>query len=188
SIGDVVGKGMPAALLMSALQAAVRASATEETSAAELCDRVRRVVASSLTGGRFVTFFYAALDGATGRLRWCNAGHNPPLLVRADGTVQRLADGGPVISRVFRDPYREGETTMFPGDRLVLFTDGASEALSGEEMFGEDRLEELVAAHRSQTAKTLQATIVETVSAFAAGELEDDLTLVVVSAGTHSGA
>ncbi|HKO57163.1 MAG TPA: SpoIIE family protein phosphatase [Thermoanaerobaculia bacterium] len=181
SIGDVVGKGMPAALLMSALQAAVRASATAETGAADLCERVRRVVAGSLTGGKFITFFYAVLDGPTRRLRWCNAGHNPPLLVRADGRVERLADGGPVISRVFRDPYGEGETVLAAGDRVVLFTDGASEARSGEEMFGEERLADIVVAQRELPAKPLQAKLVEAVSAFAAGELEDDLTLVVVS-------
>jgi serine phosphatase RsbU (regulator of sigma subunit) len=183
SIGDVVGKGMPAALLMSALQAAVRATATAESGAADVCERVRRVVAGSLTGGKFITFFYAALDGPTRRLRWCNAGHNPPLLVRADGRVERLDDGGPAFSRVFRDPYAEGQTVLAPGDRVVLFTDGASEARSGEEMFGEERLAEVVVANRGLTAKALQAVLVDAVSAFAAGELEDDLTLVVVSVG-----
>lgn len=186
SIGDVVGKGMPAALLMSALQAAVRASATAETRAADLCERVRRVVAGSLTGGKFITFFYAALDGPSRRLRWCNAGHNPPLLVRADGRVERLAEGGPVISRVFREPYKEGETLLEPGDRVVLFTDGASEArgsgpAESEEQFGEERLAELVAANRELSAGALQAVLVEAVSAFSSGELEDDLTLVVLS-------
>jgi serine phosphatase RsbU (regulator of sigma subunit) len=182
SIGDVVGKGMPAALLMSALQAAVRASATVETGAAELCERVRRVVAGSLTGGKFITFFYASLDGASRRLRWCNAGHNPPLLVRADGQVERLAEGGPVISRVFREPYGAGETTLEPGDRVVLFTDGASEARGeGDEQFGEERLAEVVAANRALSARALQARLVDAVSTFSAGELEDDLTLVVLS-------
>ncbi|HEV7920703.1 MAG TPA: SpoIIE family protein phosphatase [Thermoanaerobaculia bacterium] len=185
SIGDVVGKGMPAALLMSALQAAVRASATAETRAADLCERVRRVVAGSLTGGKFITFFYAALDGPSRRLRWCNAGHNLPLLVRADGRVERLAEGGPVISRVFRDPYAEGETVLEAGDRVVLFTDGASEARGGpaqtDEQFGEDRLAELVVANRELSAQGLQAVLVEAISTFSAGELEDDLTLVVLS-------
>ncbi len=181
SIGDVVGKGMPAALLMSALQAAVRASATAETGAADLCERVRRVVAGSLTGGKFITFFYAALDGSSRRLGWCNAGHNPPLLVRADGRVERLAEGGPVISRVFREPYTQGEMLLEPGDRVVLFTDGASEARSGDEQFGEDRLAEIVAANRELSAKALQTKLVEEISTFSPGELEDDLTLVVLS-------
>lgn len=182
TIGDVVGKGMPAALLMSALQAAVRASATAEIGAAELCDRVRRVVAPSLTGGKFITFFYAAIDGPTRRVRFCNAGHNPPLLVRGDGSTESLASGGPVLSRVFGDAYAAGEASLAGGDRLVLFTDGATEARNAAgELFGEERLAELVIANRHLSAGGLQNAVVSAVAAFA-GEPEDDLTLVVVAA------
>ena len=125
------GKGMPAALLMSGLQAAVRASAS--SSPRDLCERVRRVVVSSLSGGRFVTFFYATLDTAAMRLRWCNAGHNAPILARADGTVVRLAEGGPAfIAAVPRRAYEEREIALLPGDRLVLFTDGVSEATDAD--------------------------------------------------------
>ncbi|HVR39107.1 MAG TPA: SpoIIE family protein phosphatase [Thermoanaerobaculia bacterium] len=181
-IGDVAGKGMSAALLMSGLQAAVRASAFENVAPRDLCERVRRVVVSSLTGGRFVTFFFCTLDTATRRIRWCNAGHNAPLLVGADGTVERMTTGGPVFSRVFREPYEEGEVALQTGDRLVLFTDGASEARArGGEMFEEERLEELIVANRDQDAATLQRTIVDAVFAFSGAELEDDLTLVVVA-------
>lgn len=182
-IGDVAGKGMPAALLMSGLQAAVRASATPNGSPRELCERVRRVVVSSLSGGRFVTFFYATLDTATMRLRWCNAGHNAPILVRATGEVVRLAGGGSALSRLFRDtPFADQEVAVTAGDRIVLFTDGVSEATDGAgEQFGETRLEELVAAHRSHPADTLQRTIFDTILGFSQGELEDDLTLVVVA-------
>jgi hypothetical protein len=179
-IGDVAGKGMPAALLMSGLQAAVRASASG--SPRDLCERVRRVVVSSLSGGRFVTFFYATLDTASMTLRWCNAGHNAPVLARADGTIVRLAEGGPAISRLFQQPYEERETTIASGDRLVLFTDGVSEADDGSgELFGEERIEELVADARELGAEELQQTLVEAATSFARGELEDDLTLVVVA-------
>lgn len=180
-IGDVAGKGMPAALLMSGLQAAVRASASG--SPRELCERVRRVVVSSLTGGRFVTFFYATIDTAAMRLRWCNAGHNAPVLARADGSVVRLAEGGPAFSRLFRDdPYTEKELALQRGDRLVLFTDGVSEASGGEgEMFGEPRIEELVAANLALGAHELQQTVAGAATAFSGGELDDDLTLVVAA-------
>jgi serine phosphatase RsbU (regulator of sigma subunit) len=178
-IGDVAGKGMPAALLMSGLQAAVRASASN--SPRDLCERVRRVVVSSLSGGRFVTFFYATVDTAAMTLRWCNAGHNAPILARADGTVVRLAEGGPAISRLFRDPYEERELALRPGDRLVLFTDGVSEAMDGKgELFGEQRIEELAAGARHLDAHELQKTIVEASTQFSGGEIEDDVTLVVV--------
>jgi hypothetical protein len=179
-IGDVAGKGMPAALLMSGLQAAVRASAS--SSPRDLCERVRRVVISSLSGGRFVTFFYATLDTATMRLRWCNAGHNAPILARADGTVVRLTEGGPAFTRLFRESgYEEREIALMPGDRLVLFTDGVSEATDADgDLFGEERIEELVADSRDLAAHELQRTIVDAAASFSGGELEDDLTLVVV--------
>ncbi|MDQ3282289.1 MAG: SpoIIE family protein phosphatase [Acidobacteriota bacterium] len=179
-IGDVAGKGMPAALLMSGLQAAVRASAS--SSPRDLCERVRRVVVSSLSGGRFVTFFYATLDTAAMTLRWCNAGHNAPILARADGTIVRLAEGGPAISRLFRDrPYEEREIALAPGDRLVLFTDGVSEATDASgELFGEQRIEELVGDARALDAHELQRTIVDASTSFSGGEIEDDVTLVVI--------
>ncbi|HYK03664.1 MAG TPA: SpoIIE family protein phosphatase [Thermoanaerobaculia bacterium] len=179
-IGDVAGKGMPAALLMSGLQAAVRASASN--SPRDLCERVRRVVVSSLSGGRFVTFFYATIDTASMTLRWCNAGHNAPILARADGSVIRLEEGGPAISRLFRDtPYTERELALQPGDRLVLFTDGVSEAMDLQgELFGEQRIEELVTDARNLGAHELQRTIVDASTSFSGGEIEDDVTLVVV--------
>jgi sigma-B regulation protein RsbU (phosphoserine phosphatase) len=179
-IGDVAGKGMPAALLMSGLQAAVRASAS--SSPRDLCERVRRVVVSSLSGGRFVTFFYATVDTAAMRLRWCNAGHNAPILARADGTSVRLSEGGPAFSRLFRDAkYDEHEIALAPGDRIVLFTDGVSEAADETgEQFGEPRIEELVTDCPDLTADELRNTIVDAASSFSGGELEDDLTLVVV--------
>ena len=176
-IGDVAGKGMPAALLMSGLQAAVRASAS--SSPRDVCERVRRVVVGSLTGGRFVTFFYATVDTAAMRLRWSNAGHNAPILARADGSIVRLSEGGPAISRLFKDGYEEREIAIAPGDRIVLFTDGVSEATSGEgELFGEQRIEEVVLANDGSAAE-LQQKIVEAATSFAS-EIEDDVTLVVV--------
>jgi len=140
-------------------------------------------VVSSLSGGRFVTFFYAMIDTAAMRLRWCNAGHNAPVLARADGSVVRLSEGGPAFSRLFRDdPYTEKEIAIGAGDRLVLFTDGVSEASGGDgEMFGEPRIEQLVIANRNLGAQELQQTIAGAATQFSGGELEDDLTLVVVA-------
>lgn len=181
-IGDVAGKGMPAALLMSGLQASVRVTAVESRSPRELCERVRRVIVTSLSGGRFVTFFYAIVDTAAMRIRWCNAGHNAPILARKDGSVVRLEAGGPALSRLLRDqPFTESEIALQPGDRLVLFTDGVSEAQDDSgEMYGEQALETLVAASHAASAHDLQQEIVDAAVRFSIGELEDDVTVVVV--------
>jgi serine phosphatase RsbU (regulator of sigma subunit) len=184
-IGDVAGKGMPAALLMSAVQAAVRASATPEIAPADLCERVRRVIVQSLSGGRFVTFFYGTIDTVAHKIRYCNAGHNPPVLVRADGSAIRLDKGGPVLSRLFANAALQGgEEELREGDRLVLFTDGVSEARdSAGNDYGEDRLERVIAENRQSKARELIATIVESVSAYSEGRTDDDLTLVAVAVG-----
>ncbi len=182
-IGDVAGKGMPAALLMSALQAAVRASATPEMSPAALCERVRRVIVPSLAGGRFVTFFYCAIDTATKRIRYCNAGHNPPVLVRADGQTIRLSEGGSALSRLFSGtPFGDGQQELQAGDRLVLFTDGVSESRDADgNDYGEDRLEQIIAANRQSSAAALITAIVDRVSSFSEGRVDDDLTMVAIA-------
>jgi serine phosphatase RsbU (regulator of sigma subunit) len=181
-IGDVAGKGMPAALLMSGLQAAVRASATEEAPPNDVVERVRRVVVPSLSG-RFVTFFYCVIDTQARQIRYCNAGHNQPVIVRADGTTVRLSTSSPVLSRLFRGAaLANGEIELQHGDRLVLFTDGVSEARDATDTdFGEQRLEDFVAANRQLGAKELVARISAAVTSFAGGRADDDLTLVAVA-------
>jgi len=181
-IGDVAGKGMPAALMMSALQASVRSSAPDARGAADLCERVRRVIVSNLTGGRFVTFFYAVLDTREQRITFCNAGHNPPMLRRADGETRRLEEGGPAIARMLRERFTEGSLLLEHGDRVLLFTDGASEAQNADgEEFGEARLEAILAQPELGTARQLQGAIVSAVTAFSEGDLEDDLTIVALT-------
>ncbi len=182
-IGDVAGKGMPAALTMSALQAAVRASASPGVSPADLCERVRRVIVKNLAGGRFVTFFFCTIDTVARKIRYCNAGHNPPVLVRADGHAIRLDKGGPALSRLMGGtPFVSGEEPLADGDRLVLFTDGVSEARNeaGTD-YGEERLEDFIAAHRNTQARDLIGAIADSVSAWSGGRVEDDVTLVAVA-------
>lgn len=182
-IGDVAGKGMPAALLMANLQAAVKATAGPEVAPSRLCENVKRVVGDNLTGGKFISFFYGVVDRATRTLTYTNAGHNPSILARANGEVERLAHGGPAFCRLFRDdPHEQAAVTLASGDRLVLFTDGASEARRGEEEFGEERLAAFIAAHRALGAVDLQEKIVEELTAFTSGNFSDDVTLVVVAA------
>jgi phosphoserine phosphatase RsbU/P len=182
-IADVAGKGMPAALLMASLQAAVKATASSDAAPRRLCEKVRHVVAGNLTGGTFITFFYALLDTRERTLTYCNAGHNPPLLVRATGEVERLDTGGSVLGRLFRgETYDQATVLLDPGDRVVLFTDGVSEARRAGEDFGDERIIDLVRSHRELGAAELQEKIVEAITAFTSGAFGDDVTLVVIAA------
>ena len=181
-IADVVGKGIPAALLMSNLQAAVRAFATEAAQPAELCHLVNRILCGRIAEGRFISFFYCVVDTSLGTLSFANAGHYPPMLVRADGSVERLPDGGAVLG-VFNDAtYQQGHVAIASGDRVVLFTDGVTEAHNAEdEEFGEDRLMECAVANRACSAPALQSRLAEEVSTFTSGAFQDDATLIVLA-------
>lgn len=181
-IADVVGKGIPAALLMSNLQAAVRAFATEAAHPAELCQQVNRILSGNIAEGRFISFFYCRIDTALGTLTYSNAGHYLPMLVRADGSVTRLRAGGTVLG-VFPDAvYEQAHEPIVAGDRLVLFTDGVIEARNAiDEEFGEDRLLAALVANRACSAPALEARLSAEVAAFTGGLLQDDATLIVVA-------
>ena len=182
-IADATGKGMPAALLMSNLQAAVRALAPGTRSPAELCRLINEILCGSAAASAFVSFFYGVLDASTGALIYSNAGHNHPMLLRADGSVERLGKGGLVLGAFAGREYGEGETRMEPGDRLLLFTDGITEAeRADDEMFGEERLLDILREGARRPAAEVEPAIMDAVSAFSAGELRDDATLVVVAA------
>lgn len=183
SIADVVGKGIPAALLMSNLQAAVRAFATEAARPAELCEQVNGVLCGHIAEGRFISFFYCVADAEVGLLSYTNAGHFPPFVVRTDGSVERLSAGGAVLG-VFPDGLYEAGTVPFSaGDRLVLYTDGITEARNGDdEEFGEPRLTSLAVEHRGCSAPALQSRLVDAVASFAGRRFTDDATLMVLAA------
>jgi phosphoserine phosphatase RsbU/P len=182
SIADVVGKGIPAALLMSNLQAAVRAFATDAAQPAELCHQVNRILCGRIAEGRFISFFYCRIDTALGVVSYSNAGHYLPILIRPDGSVERLDEGGPVLG-VFTDAsYAQGHAQIASGDRIVLFTDGVTEARNGaDEEFGEDRLIEGAVTNRSCSAPALEARLSQCVAEFTSDSLQDDATLIVVA-------
>lgn len=192
-IADVAGKGVAAAMLMANLQSAVRGLASTNTPPEQLCDRLNELVRRNLTDDRFITFFYAHLDGQQRKLCYANAGHNAPILVHVDGSYERLDQGGGVLGAFELQDYRTGEQQLAPGDRLVLFTDGISEAcaplpvaqeqsaqLEAEE-FGESRLIELIAGHRQERAAELQTTILKAVGEYCQGNWSDDATLIVLA-------
>jgi sigma-B regulation protein RsbU (phosphoserine phosphatase) len=182
SIADVVGKGIPAALLMSNLQAAVRAFATGAAQPAEVCHQVNRILCGHVGENRFISFFYCLVDEEAASLTYTNAGHYPPILVRRDGRVERLEIGGAVLG-VFPDgAYAQGETALCDGDRLVFYTDGITEVTnSAGEEFGDARLVDLVVENRSCSAPALQARLAETVSQFSNDRFVDDATLIVLA-------
>ncbi len=182
SIADVVGKGIPAALLMSNLQAAARAFATEAAEPADLCQQVNRILCGRIAEGRFISFFYCIADLALGTLTYTNAGHYPPVLVRADGTVERLQCGGAVLG-VFSDgAYEQGQVAIGTGDRIVCYTDGVTEAHNDrEEEYGEERLLAAIVENRCCSAPALQARLAEDVAAFTNNTFQDDATLIVLA-------
>ncbi len=183
SIADVVGKGIPAALLMSNLQAAVRAFATDAAQPAELCQQVNRILCGNIAEGRFISFFYCTFDNDIGALTFANAGHYPPILVRAGGTVERLVPGGPVMGVLPDASYEQGRVSIGAGDRLVLFTDGITEARQADDTeFGEERLIALAVENRACSAPALQARLAEAVALFTGGTFQDDATLIVLAA------
>ena len=172
---------MPAALLMSNLQATVKAYATVEPSPKDLCGKVNRAVCKSITADKFITFFYAVLDSAGRRLTYTNAGHNAPLLVRQDGACLRLDAGGAVLG-VFPDgSYESACVDLRAGDRLVLFTDGITEAAdsSGQEL-GEERLIALLRENVTASATELRDAIMQGVKQFCREDFADDATLLTV--------
>jgi phosphoserine phosphatase RsbU/P len=181
-IGDVAGKGMPAAMLMSNLQAAVRGLASPAITPDNLCARLNALIYRNIASDRFITFFYARLQGDSRELRYCAAGHNAPIVVRADGSRERLEEGGGVLGVFPMLSYAMGVKQLRRGDRVVLFTDGISEAANGEgEQFGEIRLMQLVTENRGSGARELQGRIFQEVGEFCNGHWHDDATLVVVA-------
>ena len=180
-IADVAGKGMPAALLMSNLQAAVRGIASACLSPEILCERLNSLICRSIASDRFITFFYAHLDGGSGQLCYANAGHNAPIIAHRDGTHDRLDQGGGVLGIFQSQNYVMGTHALARGDRVLLFTDGLTEAcgVDGDE-FGDARLIRLLEENCEAGAEQLQKTILDAVGRFCGGNWQDDATLIVV--------
>jgi phosphoserine phosphatase RsbU/P len=182
SIADIAGKGLPAALLMSNLQAAVRAFAQDSAAPSSICGSVNRLLCRNMASGRFATFCYARVESAGGRVVYSNAGHNPPMLIRADGTVATLTHGGMVLGIFTDSVYEQAEMPLAHGDRLVFYTDGITEArnLEGEE-YGEERLTAATLERRALSPEAMKDSIIADVNAFTGGRFDDDATLIVVA-------
>ena len=185
AIGDVSGKGSPAALLMANLQATIRALVPLDLTLSELTTRVNDLMCGNTGGNKFVTFFWGILDPGTRALSYVNAGHNYPYVVHGDGTFDRLETGGMILG-VMKGfgPYEQGRVVLRRNDLLVLFTDGVSEAMSKEGIeYGEERLERLLHERRAASARAVLEAIHEDVLEYTRGaQQSDDITMMVVKA------
>jgi len=163
-LGDVCGKGLAAAMLMSNVMAGLRVLCQEDVGARHLAERLHREVFQSSDELRFVTLFLGLLDLQTHRLEYVNAGHNPPLILAADGSVSTLDATGLPLGMLPVSPYESGTVELAPGSMLCLYSDGITEAERGEELFGEDRLLDSLRRRHSQPVAAIADGLLEDVT------------------------
>ncbi|HKF36465.1 MAG TPA: SpoIIE family protein phosphatase, partial [Ktedonobacteraceae bacterium] len=179
-IGDVSGKGVPAALVMATTRTMLRTAAVATASPGEVLARVNDLLSADITSGMFVTCFYALLDAESGQLQYANAGHDPPYRHHDGGASELWATGMP-LGMMPGSCYEEFNVTLAPGDGVLFYSDGIVEAHNEHrEMFGFPRLMRLVGAH--EDGKTLKQFILDDLAAFTGAdwEQEDDVTMVAL--------
>jgi serine phosphatase RsbU (regulator of sigma subunit) len=182
AVGDVADKGMAAALFMALTRSVLRASAAPGRSAGEVIGRANALLCADATDGMFVTLAYALLEPG-GTVRYANAGHNPPLLVRSGGAVEELGRTGILVGWDEGAVFGEARAQLERGDALVLYTDGVTEALDeGGREYGEERFRRMVVRHRGDGAEALLRALLADLEAFVGtAEAYDDATLMVVT-------
>ena len=181
-VADVAGKGMPAALLMSGLQARVHVLFESGENLSTQVTKLNRALASRFPPNRFVTFFIAAVSPETGHVAFCNAGHNPPMLLHFNGGVEQLGASGPVLGISAKFCFEEDSCQMSTGDILTLYSDGVTEACNPmlEEEFGEERLIQTLRKHQQEPPSAIIDAVMRQISEFTGNApLADDVTLVV---------
>ncbi|HEX4230192.1 MAG TPA: SpoIIE family protein phosphatase [Bryobacteraceae bacterium] len=182
-VGDVSGKGLPAALMMSSLQARVHMMVETSPEPAAAIEALNRNIAPRCPMGKFITLFYGLLEPSTGQMLYANAGHNYPLLIRADGAVEQLRGNGMVLGILPNSQYQAYQVDLEPGDVLVLFSDGVTEArepIDGEE-FGDERLAHFLLSHKDRPAAEMIESLVSKVRDWS-GQMAfaDDFTILLV--------
>ena len=183
AIADVTGKGVPAALLMANLQASLHVMLPMDLSIEQAAGHVNRVICENTDADKFITFFVAILHVDSGTMDYVNAGHNPPMLVRRNGSIELLETGGLLLGVLEQFGYERGRVKLAPDDVVALFTDGVTEAMDGGgREYHEDRLQATLKRARSQPASIILKAVREDVAAFMGSitDLSDDLTLVVI--------
>ena len=181
-IGDVAGKGIPAALFMAMTRTHVNSNAGDGSSAARIVERVNNAMSQNNDNAMFVTIFLGILDVTTGNVMYTNAGHNPPYIRRKDGLLQRLDDRhGPVIGAISDTRYKEATEVLSPGDLLFIYTDGVTEAMNSHRaLFTEERLKAHLNKLQNQNAKSAVEDVVAAVKEFEDIEQTDDLTVLAL--------
>jgi sigma-B regulation protein RsbU (phosphoserine phosphatase) len=181
-VADVVGKSLPAALLMANFQASLKSLASQHRSPADVGKRLNDVLYANIPLHKFVTAFYGVVNIPERTLTYTNAGHNPPLLVRSNGELVRLETGGSVLGAFPNSHYAQGEIELRHDDRLVLFTDGLTEAVDANgEQFGEHGLIRVLFDNRHESAEDLKEIVFSAVSEFCGNTFRDDAALMVVA-------
>jgi sigma-B regulation protein RsbU (phosphoserine phosphatase) len=180
-IADVTGKGVPAALLMADTKALLHAAADNAPGPADALARVNRILALERRSARFVTAAMAEVDTGTGEVRLAIAGHEPPLVVHADGSVEEMKVSGPILGAFAGAHHEQGDFRILPGECVVLYTDGITDARDPEGAFyGEPRLRALLSGLAGAGADDVRRAVVDDVRAFRAGaDAYDDLTILV---------
>jgi sigma-B regulation protein RsbU (phosphoserine phosphatase) len=182
-IADVAGKGLSAALLMSSLQATLKPLIAQRLSPRELCHRLNRILCDLTPEGKFISFFVGLLSSRDHRLTYCNAGHNPPLLIRAAGQSTELKAAGAVLGQFPEWRYENSSVQIRSGDRLLVFTDGLVEACDTDyQPFGEDSLVRLAQENPGAGAQDLMGLLMQAASQHCGGRFQDDATLLVLRA------
>jgi len=181
-LGDVAGKGMPAALLMTHLAASVRAQVETERPLTEIMSRLNKSIHHNVRGERFITLVLAEVDTQEGSVRYVNGGHNPPIVLRKSGTFESLTEGGLLLGIMPEAAYSAGTLQLQPGDILVLYSDGVTEARdSADEEFGEARLMEFLTESSAMRPEEMVEALIQRVHDFSSrGKPSDDVTVVVM--------
>ncbi|HZB23108.1 MAG TPA: SpoIIE family protein phosphatase [Gaiellaceae bacterium] len=179
-VGDVTGHGVDAAADMAMAKFVFRSLAREHPQPSDFLATANEVVVDEIAPGKFITMVYLLLDPATGELLCASAGHPPPRVVRADGSVDGVAPSGLALGVDAGQTYDEVSTRLEPGEFVVLYTDGVIEARVGAELYGIDRLDSLLARRRTLRPEDVAASVIQAARRFTGGELLDDCAVVVV--------
>jgi sigma-B regulation protein RsbU (phosphoserine phosphatase) len=185
TIADVSGKGTPASLLMANVQATVHALVPFQLPLSVATARINDLIYRNTSSDKFITFFWGSLNSQTKKFQYVNAGHNPPFVLRRDGTIERLTEGGLILGIMKTTmPYQEGSVQLYSGDSVILFTDGVSEAMDTKgNDYTEERLEDFIRTLNGKSAPAMLTEIKNEIQQYSSGAAQsDDITLIVFKA------